>query len=68
MVSEVQGHRGRWGEVEAALQAQLDPIDWATYEPHLATNIAAFCGRAAVLLGSLLQMARIPPCLLLDNV
>ncbi len=51
-------HGQRWAEAEAALQGRLDPIDWATYEPHVAASVAAFCGRASVLLGSLLQLVR----------
>ena len=42
-----------------SLQARLDPIDWATYEPYLWANEAAQYGRCAVLLGSLMQTERL---------
>jgi len=37
------------------LQELLDPIDWATYEPHLWSNAQRFYTRSAVLLGVLGQ-------------
>lgn len=49
----------QWAGVEERLQGRLDPIDWATYEPHLADNAAAFCRGAGVLLGTLLQLSRL---------
>lgn len=43
-------------DVEQQLQDQLDPIDWATYEPHLWANVQRYHGRTAVLLGMLGQL------------
>lgn len=60
MPPEVAVRRRQWADLEAGLQSRLDPIDWATYEPYLATNVADFLQRAGVLLGSLLQLARPP--------
>jgi hypothetical protein len=42
-----------------ALASQLDPIDWATYEPYLWNNVARCYQRSAVLLGSLVQLKRL---------
>jgi hypothetical protein len=39
-------------------QDLLDPIDWATYEPHLWSNAQRFYGRTAVLLGVLGQLSK----------
>lgn len=39
-------------------QDLLDPIDWATYEPHLWSNAQRFYTRTAVLLGVLGQLSR----------
>lgn len=36
----------------------LDPIDWATYEPHLWSNAQRFYSRTAVLLGVLGQLSK----------
>jgi hypothetical protein len=36
----------------------LDPIDWATYEPHLWAHAQRYYGRTAVLLGTLAQLSR----------
>jgi hypothetical protein len=41
-----------------APQDLLDPIDWATYEPHLWSNAQRFYTRTAVLLGVLGQLSR----------
>jgi len=57
---EAAARRRSWQALETSLQARLDPIDWATYEPYLGANVAGFCGRSGVLLGSLLQLARPP--------
>lgn len=38
------------------LQDQLDPIDWATYEHHLWTNVQKYYQRTSVLLGTLAQL------------
>ena len=51
--AEVTRQRQAFVAVETALQEQLDPIDWATYEPHLWANVARFSQRAATLFGSL---------------
>ena len=56
---EVTARRRAWAALEATLQSRLDPIDWATYELHLAANVAGFGVRSGVLLGALLQLA--PP-------
>jgi hypothetical protein len=40
----------------ACLQDQLDPIDWATYEPHLWSNVQRYHQRTSVLLGMLGQL------------
>lgn len=39
-------------------QDRLDPIDWATYEPHLWANAAHFYQRTSTLLGLLTQLQR----------
>jgi hypothetical protein len=39
-------------------QDRLDPIDWATYEPHLWSNVQAAYHRTSVLLGALTQLKR----------
>jgi hypothetical protein len=57
---EVAARRREWAALEEALQQRLDPIDWATYEPYLAANVAAYLHRTETLLGSLLQLARPP--------
>ena len=43
------------------VQERLDPIDWATYEPYLWANEAAFCRRSAVLFGALTRLSASPP-------
>lgn len=43
------------------VQDRLDPIDWATYEPHLWANVQHYYQRTAVLLGSLTQLQRAYP-------
>ena len=45
--------------LEASLSSQLDPIDWATYEPYLWANEATYYQRAATLFGALLQTQRL---------
>jgi hypothetical protein len=40
---------------------RLDPIDWATYEPYLWTNVQKYYQRVAVLLGTLIQLHRVHP-------
>jgi hypothetical protein len=42
-------------------QERLDPIDWATYEPYLWANEAAYCRRSAVLFGALTRLSASPP-------
>lgn len=39
--------------LENALTDQLDPIDWATYEPHLWSNAERYQQRVALLFGLL---------------
>lgn len=41
------------------LSSQLDPIDWATYEPYLWSNEATFYQRSGTLFGILLQTHRL---------
>ena len=60
MAPEVAARRREWTALEEALQQQLDPIDWATYEPYLAANVATYLHRTETLLGSLLQLVRPP--------
>jgi hypothetical protein len=48
-------------DIESTLQEQLDPIDWATYEPHLWGNEARFCQRASTLFGSLMHLRKVQP-------
>ncbi|KAL3140348.1 hypothetical protein ABBQ38_004612 [Trebouxia sp. C0009 RCD-2024] len=61
----VQGRHRAFQSLEASLSSQLDPIDWATYEPYLWGNEATYYQRAATLFGALLQTqrlhAQIPP-------
>eukprot|EP00210_Caulerpa_lentillifera_P006701 g6403.t1 len=45
-------------KLEQDLSALLDPIDWATYEPHLWTAEARFYRRTSVLFGSLIQSSK----------
>lgn len=45
--------------LENMLSSQLDPIDWATYEPYLWSNEATFYQRAGTLFGILLQTHRL---------
>lgn len=45
--------------LESMLSSQLDPIDWATYEPYLWSNEATFYQRAGTLFGILLQTQRL---------
>lgn len=45
--------------MEGSLGNQLDPIDWATYEPYLWANEATYYQRAATLFGALLQTRRL---------
>lgn len=46
-------------KVEALLSTRLDPIDWATYEPHLIGLAGQALQRCALLHGPLLQASRI---------
>lgn len=57
VAAQIADRQQQWAEVEEVLQGRLDPIDWATYEPHLTANAAEFCGGAAVLLGTLLRLS-----------
>jgi hypothetical protein len=50
---------GPANRLEDQLQAQLDPIDWATYELYLWANEARFYQRTAVLFGALVQLKRL---------
>ena len=45
--------------LESMLSSQLDPIDWATYEPYLWGNEATFYQRAGTLFGIILQTHRL---------
>eukprot|EP00854_Cymbomonas_tetramitiformis_P001270 gene1270-1854_t len=49
----------RVAQLEEALQVQLDPIDWATYEPYLWANERRYYQRCAVLLGAFFQLKRV---------
>ena len=42
-------------------QDRLDPIDWATYEPHLWANVQHYYFRTSTMLGSLTQLQRAYP-------
>lgn len=55
----VQGRHRAFQSLEASLSSQLDPIDWATYEPYLWGNEATYYQRAATLFGALLQTQRL---------
>ena len=45
--------------LEASLSSQLDPIDWAIYEPYFWANKATYYQRASTLFGALLQTRRL---------
>ncbi|BBN04862.1 conserved oligomeric Golgi complex subunit 1 [Marchantia polymorpha subsp. ruderalis] len=52
--------RKKWvSNLLSTLPARLDPIDWATYEPHLWENERRYYQRCAVLFGSLIQLNRL---------
>ena len=58
----------RWRRLKALLlrcfscaQERLDPIDWATYEPYLWANEAAYSQRVSILFGALGRLARSTP-------
>lgn len=55
----VQERQRAFQSLEASLSSQLDPIDWATYEPYLWANGATYYQRAATLFGALLQTQRL---------
>lgn len=55
----VQEQQRAFQSLEASLSSQLDPIDWATYEPYLWANEATYYQRAATLFGALLQTQRL---------
>ncbi|KAL6758300.1 hypothetical protein V8C86DRAFT_2599273 [Haematococcus lacustris] len=47
--------------LEQQLQDLLDPIDWATYEPHLWAHAKRYYQRTAVLFGAVTQLQRLHP-------
>eukprot|EP00246_Nothoceros_aenigmaticus_P001194 TRINITY_DN11617_c0_g1_i1.p1 TRINITY_DN11617_c0_g1~~TRINITY_DN11617_c0_g1_i1.p1 ORF type:complete len:288 (+),score=49.00 TRINITY_DN11617_c0_g1_i1:415-1278(+) len=52
--------RKKWAlKMTLKLSSRLDPIDWATYEPHLWENERRFYQRSAVLFGALIQLNRL---------
>lgn len=55
----VQERHRAFQSLEGSLSSQLDPIDWATYEPYLWANEATYYQRAATLFGALLQTQRL---------
>ena len=55
----VQERKRAFQSLEGSLSNQLDPIDWATYEPYLWANEATYYQRAATLFGALLQTRRL---------
>ena len=55
----VQERQRAFQSLEASLSSQLDPIDWATYEPYLWGNVATYYQRASTLFGALLQTRRL---------
>ncbi|KAL0025084.1 hypothetical protein WJX79_007064 [Trebouxia sp. C0005] len=55
----VQERQRAFQSLEGSLSNQLDPIDWATYEPYLWANEATYYQRAATLFGALLQTRRL---------
>uniref|UniRef100_A0A7S3QNJ0 Conserved oligomeric Golgi complex subunit 1 n=1 Tax=Dunaliella tertiolecta TaxID=3047 RepID=A0A7S3QNJ0_DUNTE len=61
IVAALMERRRQGSNLEQHLQDRLDPIDWATYEPHLWTNVQQFYQRTATLLGSLTQLQRAYP-------
>ncbi|KAL2634243.1 hypothetical protein R1flu_005722 [Riccia fluitans] len=54
-----QERKKRVTELLSLLSARLDPIDWATYEPHLWDNARRYYQRCSVLFGSLIQLNRL---------
>ncbi|KAK9841813.1 hypothetical protein WJX81_004723 [Elliptochloris bilobata] len=59
--AELAAQKRAYADLETSLQDRLDPIDWATYEPYLWANEAAFCRRSAVLFGALTRLSTSPP-------
>lgn len=55
----MQERQKAFQSLEGSLSSQLDPIDWATYEPYLWANEATYYQRAATLFGALLQTRRL---------
>ncbi|KAL0023565.1 hypothetical protein WJX77_002562 [Trebouxia sp. C0004] len=55
----LQERQRAFHSLEGSLSSQLDPIDWATYEPYLWANEATYYQRAATLFGALLQTRRL---------
>ena len=54
----VQERQRAFQSLESSLSSQLDPIDWATYEPYLWANEATYYQRSATLFGALMQTRR----------
>ncbi|KAL3693725.1 hypothetical protein R1sor_007376 [Riccia sorocarpa] len=54
-----QERKKRVTELLSMFSARLDPIDWATYEPHLWENERRYYQRCSVLFGSLIQLNRL---------
>jgi hypothetical protein len=48
----------KYGTLETKLSSKLDPIDWATYEPHLYVCKDIYVQRSHVMLGMLLKTGR----------
>ncbi|GBF88246.1 conserved oligomeric golgi complex subunit 1-like [Raphidocelis subcapitata] len=57
----VAQRRRQLSDLQRRLEERLDPIDWATYEPHLWPNTAAAYRRSSVLLGALASLKRAHP-------
>ena len=64
----VQERQRAFQSLEASLSSQLDPIDWATYEPYLWANEATYYQRAATLFGALLQTQRLHSQVIPHNI
>jgi len=50
--------KNEYGTLETKLSSKLDPIDWATYEPHLYVCKDIYVQRSHVMLGMLLKTGR----------
>eukprot|EP00803_Ostreobium_quekettii_P008589 evm.model.scf_1054.1 EVM.evm.TU.scf_1054.1 scf_1054:34865-39269(-) len=56
LAASLQEHKAQFLDLQSMLSERLDPIDWATYEPHLWQIEQRYYQRSAVLFGVLMQL------------